>query len=379
MNDDLHELLTAAAELRAAGAPWNEVARQLDRSVATCKAWTSRFRAQWNQLYGEALAERFETLGTETLTMLDQLRFDPDKRIAMRAMNLVARYTGVLDKAKRFNEQRTAAPGRNDAIVQTYRNQMDYERDRIDGLRAKQGLPPSTDQEFLDTWRRECWERNHHQEAPVTFDEHGHANEDFHQNEKGEWVDRLKDPSPSPLGGEGRREGSPAPTTESPTDSHAASHTSQTSQNAATATDTNATASEPRLPVTLLLLLAGVFVSGWARSAINTPEKLRANVARNAISPELPGVSRATHAIESIGAMRPISPILGPGKATATPDTASCNTPKKLRANVAHNAISPENLAISRATLAPRTFAPDARSLDEPVAACPILPRLALK
>ena len=47
MKPDTHALLAVAAELRAAGATWEAVARRVGRESSTCRKWPSRYAADW--------------------------------------------------------------------------------------------------------------------------------------------------------------------------------------------------------------------------------------------------------------------------------------------------------------------------------------------
>src|SRR5262245_61450187 len=162
MNDDnLHELLKTAAELRADGLTWDEVASQLHRAVATCKAWPSRYQSSWQSLYRNAQVARCQYLADKSLKVLERLQDDLDVRVQKHASDLLLRHSRLMLGVGVKGGARP--PEKNDAIVDSYRKLMDWERDRIDRLRAERGLPPATDTEFQQELDREHEEWLNHQ------------------------------------------------------------------------------------------------------------------------------------------------------------------------------------------------------------------------
>jgi len=65
MSPNQKKLLSIAAELRAGGMPWEQVALHLHRRMNTCAKWTSRYRAEWQELYRDAQQKRIEDAGNE--------------------------------------------------------------------------------------------------------------------------------------------------------------------------------------------------------------------------------------------------------------------------------------------------------------------------
>ena len=60
MKPDTQTLLAVAAELRAAGATWEAVARRVGREPSTCRKWPSRYGADWVALEQVARSRRDE-------------------------------------------------------------------------------------------------------------------------------------------------------------------------------------------------------------------------------------------------------------------------------------------------------------------------------
>jgi hypothetical protein len=88
-------LLSAAAELRAAGATWETVAGHLSRAVAKCRRWPIRYRDYWAAAYHGAERRRTAVARQEAVNALRVLLRSQDgrtKRDAARALlSLTAR------------------------------------------------------------------------------------------------------------------------------------------------------------------------------------------------------------------------------------------------------------------------------------------------
>jgi hypothetical protein len=51
---EILELMLRAAELRASGASWETVGREVNRHADTCRRWAREYADVWRRLYGEA-------------------------------------------------------------------------------------------------------------------------------------------------------------------------------------------------------------------------------------------------------------------------------------------------------------------------------------
>src|SRR5262249_60083163 len=92
MGQNLHTLLTVAAELRSGGASWEAVAAKVSRRPATCRRWPARFRADWEPLYREAQGRRYEEAGNEALALLRRHMRAAEAKTSLRAVELMLRY-----------------------------------------------------------------------------------------------------------------------------------------------------------------------------------------------------------------------------------------------------------------------------------------------
>lgn len=105
---DLARLLARAAELRASGASWNNVAVALGRSAATCRRWPQKYPDLWRQAFATAARERLAEGGAEGLqTLREMLRSKDDKTRETAAKALA----GLLARALPADE----GDGRRDA------------------------------------------------------------------------------------------------------------------------------------------------------------------------------------------------------------------------------------------------------------------------
>jgi hypothetical protein len=87
--------LSAAAELRAAGATWETVAGHLRRAIAKCRRWPIRYRDYWTVAYQAAERRRNAVARQEAVNALRGLLRSEDaraKRDSARALlSLTAR------------------------------------------------------------------------------------------------------------------------------------------------------------------------------------------------------------------------------------------------------------------------------------------------
>jgi hypothetical protein len=83
-------LVARAAELRAAGQSWEQVARAVQRGLDTVKKWPSRYADYWNQLLAEARRISIESAGDEARAALRvHLRSDKDASSRDAAKQLI--------------------------------------------------------------------------------------------------------------------------------------------------------------------------------------------------------------------------------------------------------------------------------------------------
>ncbi|MFL5339015.1 MAG: hypothetical protein ACJ8F7_02515 [Gemmataceae bacterium] len=87
---ELLELLTRAAELRAAGTCWEAVGRRLDRHPDTCRHWPAEFPDLWPQLLRAAQdAFRTEADAEARSILRGMLRSNDDKTRMAAAQKLL--------------------------------------------------------------------------------------------------------------------------------------------------------------------------------------------------------------------------------------------------------------------------------------------------
>src|SRR4029077_20945559 len=84
-------LLAVAAEMRSGGASWDAVAEKVKRRPKTCQRWPARFRPQWEPLYRDAQARRYDEAGNEALFLLRKHMRDLDAKTSLRSIELMLR------------------------------------------------------------------------------------------------------------------------------------------------------------------------------------------------------------------------------------------------------------------------------------------------
>jgi hypothetical protein len=170
MSQNLHTLLTVAAELRSGGASWEAVARTVRRRPSTCQGWPSRFRADWEPLYRRAQDRRLDEAGAEALALLRRHLRDAESKTSLRAAELMLRYGRRANPAPAGAEETEA-----DREWAGIRALTEDARRRFDADRAARGLPPATDDEFYAAWARELSPAARPPAAGVYFDARGTA------------------------------------------------------------------------------------------------------------------------------------------------------------------------------------------------------------
>ena len=176
MSANLKTLLTTAAEMRAVGHPWESIAQEVHRRPKTCQSWPIKYRAAWEPLYREVQQRRFEQTSNECHTFLQSLLRNKDPKVKQKALetwlkfgakaygwqgNMVPPALAPLPSVyeapseypdDRWGAQPVSAAPRSNSIVNELAEVMEVSRKEFDKLRAKQGLPKSTEQEFLAEW-----------------------------------------------------------------------------------------------------------------------------------------------------------------------------------------------------------------------------------
>ena len=145
MSQNLITLMTIAAELRSGGMSWENVATHVHRKPATCAKWPSRYRAHWDRLYREAHDKREEDARNEGLTFLRNWMRGKDPRWSLKAIEILFKSGPKRVESAQPNNQSSM-----DADIDGWKDVYRSERERMDGVRKRQGLPPLTDDEFWD-------------------------------------------------------------------------------------------------------------------------------------------------------------------------------------------------------------------------------------
>src|SRR5262245_37829049 len=82
-------LMTAAADLRAAGKSWAQIGEEVNRSAETCRHWPRRYPHAWRQLYREAEGHFTAEASVEARAYLRKLLRSKDDRIVLGASRLL--------------------------------------------------------------------------------------------------------------------------------------------------------------------------------------------------------------------------------------------------------------------------------------------------
>ena len=104
--------------------------------------------------------------------MLRKMLRDKDAKSKLRAGELLLRYRSQLFVTKNTVPTPMAEADREWADL---RAMAEETRERMDRLRARDGLPPLTDEEFREQWDRELYKVSHPSSIHVEFDENGEA------------------------------------------------------------------------------------------------------------------------------------------------------------------------------------------------------------
>jgi transposase len=82
---DLRLRIETAAELRASGSSWAQVAKRLRCRPATCRRWAQRYPDEWRRAYAAAVAERDAETEAESIFKLRELLRDENVKMQREA------------------------------------------------------------------------------------------------------------------------------------------------------------------------------------------------------------------------------------------------------------------------------------------------------
>jgi len=181
MANNLKSLLATAASMRAVGHSWEAIAEEVHKSVKTCQNWPNKHPKDWAEAYGAVEKHRFEQMSKEAQTHLHGLMRDKDKKIQLRAIDIYNRHAakvygpggGMVFAYPAGPKPDEKPPSKTADLHAAGAAFMEAARERMDAERAKEGLPPLTEDEFLERHIREMDERLNHKPIPVYFDENG--------------------------------------------------------------------------------------------------------------------------------------------------------------------------------------------------------------
>src|SRR4051794_29755622 len=89
----LARLVAVAAELKAGGVSWDQVASRVGRHPATCRRWTSRYADEWRRLFRAAQIRLLAEAGSEGMLELRRLLRSEDEKVRRdAARDLIAHW-----------------------------------------------------------------------------------------------------------------------------------------------------------------------------------------------------------------------------------------------------------------------------------------------
>jgi hypothetical protein len=90
-SEEVLELMSAAAELRAGGASWETVGADLDRHPDTCRRWARDYARTWQRLYRAAHAQQAREAEAEARVVLRTLLRSKDNKVQLAAARQLLR------------------------------------------------------------------------------------------------------------------------------------------------------------------------------------------------------------------------------------------------------------------------------------------------
>ena len=84
-SDEILEQMICAADLRAGGASWEAVGRELQRHADSCRRWARRFPEVWRRLYRSAEIRLEREAQAEARVTLRQLLRSPEEKTKLAA------------------------------------------------------------------------------------------------------------------------------------------------------------------------------------------------------------------------------------------------------------------------------------------------------
>ncbi len=140
--------LRKAADLRAAGNPWDAIGAAVGCSGKTVRKWPLKYPARWRQALRAAERRTLLDATAEAIMVLrTHLRADDEKTVREAAAKLV-QIRVALDRARKTKKQQPAGtdpPGYADRLVRHARSltreQLRELRDLVDGAGGGEGTP----------------------------------------------------------------------------------------------------------------------------------------------------------------------------------------------------------------------------------------------
>jgi hypothetical protein len=140
-SDEILEQMICAADLRAGGATWESVGRELRRHADTCRRWSREYPEVWRRLYGSAevrLAREAQAEARVTLRQL--LRSNEEKTRLAAARDLLRSRPG-----RRGRKPAEAADSEVAAFISQLQGLSDVEiEDMLRNFLAGDGAPART-------------------------------------------------------------------------------------------------------------------------------------------------------------------------------------------------------------------------------------------
>ena len=158
MSSNMKTLLATAAEMRSVGHTWESIAKEVKRKTKTCQAWPKKHQKEWEPIYREVQQRRFETTANECHARLHLLARHDDPKIQCKAQEIFHKY-GYAAYGRNGNMVLPPPPDKpksaNQIMLDDANGWMNDTRDRMDKQQALKGLPPLTDEEFIEAWDKE--------------------------------------------------------------------------------------------------------------------------------------------------------------------------------------------------------------------------------
>src|SRR5262245_35110465 len=188
MSSNMTTLLKQAAEMRASGHSWEQIGKKLHRKGKTCKGWPQVYASEWQPIYREIQLHRFDQMAQECRDRLHALCRNEDIKVQQRALEFVSRHGAQAYGANGSitppappgppppppaAEAKPASP--HETIWEAAKADMDEMWAWLNKDRAKQGLPPATEQEFYADYMGRKAEEDRIHALPLFLDANGNS------------------------------------------------------------------------------------------------------------------------------------------------------------------------------------------------------------